>query len=177
MNTPSAPMQSIMLGRLRINLTHLVWYSYSGDPESEDPNEAAAISIKTVDSESPLSIRYKSFEARDADLALLDKLFDVMRSSVIEGQTIESSYSVSPVDTGTDTLKNYSQNKTKTNNATKKNKKFTLKKNGKSKTKPKAVSKNTTQSDTPVSDNKAQSRGNGSRDAILGQLLKEEPKN
>ena len=70
-------MKSVKLGRLRINLDHLVWYSPSGREGSDDPSEEPAISLKTTDSPAALSIRYPTLQKRDADMALLDNLFDV----------------------------------------------------------------------------------------------------
>ncbi|GHF22345.1 hypothetical protein GCM10017044_15620 [Kordiimonas sediminis] len=82
-------MKAVILGRLRINLEHLVWYSGTGTPGSDEEHEQPGLSIKTMDSESPLSIRYKSFASRDADLAMLDNIFSAQRSILIDDQTTQ----------------------------------------------------------------------------------------
>lgn len=70
-------MKAIQLGQLRINLDHLVWYSPSAKNQGEKDDGTVEIAVKTTDTPQAVSVRYKTAEARDADVRRLDGIFGV----------------------------------------------------------------------------------------------------
>ncbi len=73
-------MKSVRLGKLRINVDHLVWYSPENTPTDAQDEIKPGIALKTTDSPASLCVQYVSIEARDVDLAMLDGIFNLEHS-------------------------------------------------------------------------------------------------